>query len=84
MELYLYFQIISTALMVISMAFGVINLKNFQLMSKHEAIVTMLNPFKTTSFVWIQWQVERMVGRETKGSAIPAYIAHKNWNPKTR
>ena len=34
---------------------------------------------RQTGFEWFQWLAERMMERERTGSAIPAYIAHKNW-----
>lgn len=37
---------------------------------------------RDTAFEWFQWLAERMMERETRGSAIPAYVAHKNWKPK--
>jgi len=37
---------------------------------------------RDTAFEWFQWLAERIAERETKGSAIPAYIAHKDWKPK--
>jgi hypothetical protein len=39
---------------------------------------------RETAFEWFQWLAERMMERETKGSAIPAYVAHKNWKPKRK
>ena len=39
---------------------------------------------RDTAFEWFQWLVERMKEREQRGSAIPAYITHKNWKPKAR
>lgn len=36
---------------------------------------------RETGFEWFQWLAERMMEREQHGSAIPAYIAHKNWRP---
>lgn len=37
---------------------------------------------RETGFEWFQWLAERMLEREKHGSAIPAYIAHKNWKAK--
>jgi hypothetical protein len=37
---------------------------------------------RETGFEWFQWLAERMMEREQHGSAIPAYIAHKNWKAK--
>lgn len=37
---------------------------------------------RDTGFEWFQWLAERMMEREQKGSAIPAYITHKNWKSK--
>lgn len=37
---------------------------------------------RETGFEWFQWLAERMQEREAKGSAIPAYITHKNWKAK--
>lgn len=37
---------------------------------------------RDTGFEWFQWLVERMLERELTHSAIPAYIAHKNWKSK--
>lgn len=34
---------------------------------------------RETGFEWFQWLAERMTERERTASAIPAYIAHKNW-----
>lgn len=164
----LIFQVISTTIMVIGVAFGLLNLYNFQLMRKREAAVMMLNSFQTSDFVkgllyifelpdnvemdvfeklpedkylaiyivlgtwerlgilvyrneipielvddafsgpiiqswqklgmfveefrkrvqrdtgfeWFQWLTERMLAREKTSSAIPAYIAHKDWQAK--
>jgi len=36
---------------------------------------------RETGFEWFQWLAERMLEREQHGSAVPAYIAHKNWKP---
>jgi hypothetical protein len=169
MDLSLFFQIISTTIMVIGVVFGLLNLHNFQLARKREAAVMMLNSFQTSDFVkgllcifdlpdnirmeefeklpedkflaiyivlgtwerlgilvhrneisvdlvddafsgpiirswhilgkfveefrsrvkrdtafeWFQWLSERMMEREQNGSAIPAYIAHRNWKPKS-
>lgn len=37
---------------------------------------------RETGFEWFQWLADRMHEREKHGSAIPAYIAHKNWKAK--
>jgi len=37
---------------------------------------------RETGFEWFQWLAERMMEREQHGSAIPAYVAHKNWKAK--
>ncbi len=37
---------------------------------------------RDTGFEWFQWLAERMMEREAKGSAIPAYVTHKNWKTK--
>jgi hypothetical protein len=37
---------------------------------------------RDTGFEWFQWLAERMLEREGQGSAIPAYIAHRNWKAK--
>ncbi|MBK9926535.1 MAG: DUF4760 domain-containing protein [Anaerolineales bacterium] len=37
---------------------------------------------RETGFEWFQWLAERMMEREQHGSAVPAYIAHKNWKAK--
>lgn len=34
---------------------------------------------RDTGFEWFQWLAERIMEREEHGSAVPAYIAHKNW-----
>jgi len=36
---------------------------------------------RETGFEWFQWLAERMLDREQHGSAVPAYIAHKDWKP---
>ena len=160
-------QIISAIAMTLGIIFGIINLRNFQVMRKREAAILMLNSFQTLDFVrgllyifdlpdnstnaeleklpedkymsvylvlgtwerlgilvfrneisvdlvddafsgpiiqswiklgkfveefrvrmqretgfeWFQWLAERMLDREQHGSAIPAYIAHKDWKP---
>ena len=160
-------QIISAIAMTLGIIFGIINLRNFQVMRKREAAILMLNSFQTLDFVrgllyifdlpdnstndeleklpedkymsvylvlgtwerlgilvfrneisvdlvddafsgpiiqswikmgkfveefrvrtqretgfeWFQWLAERMLDREQHGSAIPAYIAHKDWRP---
>jgi hypothetical protein len=40
------------------------------------------NAQRDTGFEWFQWLAERMLEREAKGSAIPAYITHRNWKAK--
>jgi hypothetical protein len=37
---------------------------------------------RDTGFEWFQWLTERMLEREEHGSAVPAYIAHRNWKPR--
>jgi hypothetical protein len=37
---------------------------------------------RETGFEWFQWLAERMQEREQHGSAIPAYVAHRNWRSK--
>ena len=32
---------------------------------------------------WFQWLAERMMERESKAAAVPAYIAHRNWKSRT-
>jgi Domain of unknown function (DUF4760) len=39
---------------------------------------------RDTGFEWFQWLVERMMEREKTNSAIPAYVAHKNWKAKSQ
>jgi hypothetical protein len=39
---------------------------------------------RETGFEWFQWLAERMMERETNGSATPAYIAYKNWKAKSK
>jgi len=39
---------------------------------------------RDTGFEWFQWLAERMHERENHGSAVPAYIAHKNWKAKLK
>lgn len=34
---------------------------------------------RESGFEWFQWLAERLLEREQKNSAAPAYIAHKNW-----
>ena len=34
---------------------------------------------RNTWFEWFQWLAERMMERESKTPAVPAYIAHKSW-----
>lgn len=168
MDLSSLIQIVSTLAMTLGIAFGILNLRNFQAMRRREAAILMLNSFQTmefvrgllyifdlpdgatgddfeslpeekyiaiylvlgtwerlgilvhrkeipidlvddafsgpiiqswiklgnfvetfrsrvkreTAFEWFQWLAERMLEREKHGSAIPAYIAHKNWEPK--
>lgn len=168
MQLTIIIQIVSTIAMSLGIVFGILNLRNFQVMRKREAAILMLNSFQTMEFVrgllyifdlpddatnedlenlpedkymtiylvlgtwerlgilvhrheiaidlvddafsgpiiqswvklgnyvesfrvrvqretgfeWFQWLAERMLEREQHGSAVPAYIAHKNWKPK--
>lgn len=51
MELSLIFQLISTTAVILGILFGLLNLRNFQLMRKREAAILMLNSFQTTDFV---------------------------------
>jgi|SRR3990172_2546299 len=51
MELSLIFQIISTSAVILGIVFGILNLRNFQIMRKREAAILMLNSFQTTEFV---------------------------------
>jgi hypothetical protein len=51
MELTLIFQIISTSAVILGIAFGILNLRNFQKMRKREAAILMLNSFQTNEFV---------------------------------
>ena len=37
---------------------------------------------RETGFEWFQWLAERMMEREQHGSAIPAYVAHRNWRSR--
>jgi hypothetical protein len=39
---------------------------------------------RDTGFEWFQWLAEHMLEREHYGSAVPAYIAHKNWKAKSK
>lgn len=168
MQLTIIIQIVSTIAMSLGIVFGILNLRNFQVMRKREAAILMLNSFQTMEFVrgllyifdlpdnatnedlealpedkymtiylvlgtwerlgilvhrheisvelvddafsgpiiqswvklgkyiesfrarvkretgfeWFQWLAERMLERERHGSAVPAYIAHKNWKPR--
>jgi hypothetical protein len=34
---------------------------------------------RETGFEWFQWLAERMLEREQHGSAVPAYVAHRDW-----
>jgi hypothetical protein len=34
---------------------------------------------RDTGFEWFQWLAERMLEREQTASAIPAYLANRNW-----
>lgn len=51
MNLPLVFQIISTSAVILGIIFGILNLRNFQIMRKREAAILMLNSFQTTDFV---------------------------------
>ena len=168
MDLSYIIQVVSTVAMTLGILFGILNLRNFQVMRKREAAILMLNSFQTMEFVrgllyvfdlpdsatnedmdnlpeekymaiylvlgtwerlgilvfrneisvdlvddafsgpiiqswiklgkyvesfrvrmnretgfeWFQWLAERMMEREQHGSAIPAYVAHKNWKAK--
>jgi hypothetical protein len=37
---------------------------------------------RETGFEWFQWLAEQMLEREQHGSAVPAYIAYRNWKAK--
>ena len=39
---------------------------------------------RDTGFEWFQWLAERMQEREEHGSAVPAYITHRNWKAKSK
>lgn len=51
MELSLIFQLISTTAVILGILFGLLNLRNFQMMRKREAAILMLNSFQTNEFV---------------------------------
>jgi hypothetical protein len=51
MELSVIVQIISTFAMTLGIVFGLLNLRNFQVMRKREAAILMLNSFQTMEFV---------------------------------
>jgi hypothetical protein len=51
MELSVLVQIISTVAMTLGIVFGILNLRNFQIMRKREAAILMLNSFQTMEFV---------------------------------
>ena len=34
---------------------------------------------RETAFEWFQWLAERMLERESRAQAVPAYIAHRDW-----
>jgi hypothetical protein len=34
---------------------------------------------RETAFEWFQWLAERMMERERTDSAVPAYVAHRDW-----
>ena len=51
MELALIFEIISMSAVILGIVFGILNLRNFQMMRKREAAILMLNSFQTTEFV---------------------------------
>jgi hypothetical protein len=36
---------------------------------------------RDTLFEWFQWLAERMIERESKAPAVPAYEAHAHWRP---
>ena len=168
MDLSSLIQVISSVAMTLGIVFGILNLRNFQVMRRREAAILMLNSFQTMEFVrgllyifdlpdnatnedleslpedkymmiylvlgswerlgilvyrneipvdlvddafsgpiiqswgklgkyvqafrarvnrdtgfeWFQWLAERMAEREQHGSAVPAYIAHRNWKAK--
>jgi Domain of unknown function (DUF4760) len=39
---------------------------------------------RETYFEWVQWLAERMIERESKTPALPAFVAHRNWRPNAR
>jgi len=51
MALSSFIQIISAVAMTLGIIFGIINLRNFQVMRKREAAILMLNSFQTMDFV---------------------------------
>ena len=51
MELSFVFQLISTTAVILGILFGLLNLRNFQMMRRREAAILMLNSFQTTDFV---------------------------------
>src|SRR5678815_3035900 len=51
MNISFLFQIISAVAMTLGIIFGIINLRNFQVMRKREAAILMLNSFQTMDFV---------------------------------
>jgi hypothetical protein len=38
---------------------------------------------RNTAAEWFQWLAERTMERESGTPPVPAYIAHKDWKPKT-
>ena len=51
MELSLVLQILSTVSIILGIAFGILNLRNFQAARKRESAILMLNSFQTSDFV---------------------------------
>ena len=51
MDLSIIIQIVSTIAMTLGIAFGILNLRNFQASRRREAAILMLNSFQTMEFV---------------------------------
>ena len=51
MELSSLIQVISSVAMTLGIVFGILNLRNFQVMRRREAAILMLNSFQTMEFV---------------------------------
>lgn len=39
---------------------------------------------RETYFEWVQWLAERMLERESRTPAVPAFVAHRDWRPTSR